>query len=91
MPTISLMSTLMFHQAIIKMRYGIYLLGEYKIKNQWVFILNYKLAVKLAEYYCNTCGAKMPEYLGKMIANFYKCDVGETSNKNFDNVYRFRG
>ncbi|CAD8079604.1 unnamed protein product [Paramecium sonneborni] len=39
------------------------------------------MAVKLAEYYCNTCGAKMPEYLGKMIANFYKCDVGETNSE----------
>ncbi|CAD8163328.1 unnamed protein product [Paramecium pentaurelia] len=39
------------------------------------------MAVKLTELYSNTCGAKMPEYLSKLVANFYKCEVGETNSQ----------
>ncbi|CAD8056210.1 unnamed protein product [Paramecium primaurelia] len=39
------------------------------------------MAVKLAELYSHTCGAKMPEYLTKSIANFYKCEIGETNSE----------
>ncbi|CAK76562.1 unnamed protein product (macronuclear) [Paramecium tetraurelia] len=39
------------------------------------------MAVKLGELYSNTCGAKMPEYLARLVANFYKCEVGENSSE----------
>ncbi|CAD8154481.1 unnamed protein product [Paramecium octaurelia] len=39
------------------------------------------MAVKLGELYSNTCGAKMPEYLAKLVANFYKCEVAETNSE----------
>ncbi|CAD8175358.1 unnamed protein product [Paramecium octaurelia] len=39
------------------------------------------MAVKLAELYSHTCGAKMPEYLAKLVANFYKFEVGDTNSQ----------